>query len=245
MNATIRLTVPYPPSGNRYWRHVRGKVVPSEEAKAYKATLQALCARHLPLLGDVVLTATLFRPIAAGDLGNRLKILEDALQGIAFLDDGQVAEYERVRWAPGTYGAEARVELVLTGKAFATREQANAHALKRSETARKRRATVRKNREAKAAGEAAARRGGWAMGTPFDSGLRRAAPNGTSAPMKKSAGLQPFDASSPRAKPEADVDPSRSTPRPPPAPGPGAWGDALRRATPASYPPKSGGGRTP
>jgi hypothetical protein len=57
----------------------------SPEGKAYRALLARLFPKQLPLLGDLVMSATLYRPAASGDLGNRLKVLEDALEGIAYL----------------------------------------------------------------------------------------------------------------------------------------------------------------
>ena len=36
----MRLTIPYPVSANRYWRHNRGRHHRSSEAKAYRAQVQ-------------------------------------------------------------------------------------------------------------------------------------------------------------------------------------------------------------
>lgn len=89
------LALPYPPSANRYWRIVRGRAVLSAEARQYKRTV-ALMAKaqkvSKPFEGPVRLTISVYRPQKSGDLSNRLKVLEDALQGIAFEDDNQVVE---------------------------------------------------------------------------------------------------------------------------------------------------------
>lgn len=100
--ASLRFILPVPPSANAYWRSVRGRVVLSREARAYKAGLKAaLEARgwRFPhrLTGDVALTLTWYRAIRAGDTGNRIKVVEDALQGIAYANDSQVAELHAVR----------------------------------------------------------------------------------------------------------------------------------------------------
>ena len=90
----IRLTLPYPPSANRYWRHTRrGGLYVAPEAKAYKQTVAALGLKEgaRPLAGDVSLTLRVYRPQRSGDLSNRIKVLEDALRGVAFGDDKQVA----------------------------------------------------------------------------------------------------------------------------------------------------------
>jgi crossover junction endodeoxyribonuclease RusA len=96
----IRVTLPYPPSANRYWRtRVAGggkrafvQTYPSEEAKAFKAAVAAICAAAgvRPLTGDVTLAIDLYRPQRSGDVSNRIKVLEDALIGFAFGDDAQV-----------------------------------------------------------------------------------------------------------------------------------------------------------
>jgi crossover junction endodeoxyribonuclease RusA len=88
----VKLTLPYPPSANRYWRSCRGRVVPSTEAIAYKRSVGLLCraARAPKLSGDVVVTVEVFRPARRGDLDNRLKVLLDALRGYVFDDDDQV-----------------------------------------------------------------------------------------------------------------------------------------------------------
>lgn len=91
-----RFTLPYPPSANRYWRTTaRGRHVityPSEEAKAYKATVSRLGAALglRPTSAAVELRLEVYRPRRVGDLSNRIKVLEDALKGIAFDDDDQV-----------------------------------------------------------------------------------------------------------------------------------------------------------
>ncbi|HXI15179.1 MAG TPA: RusA family crossover junction endodeoxyribonuclease [Chloroflexota bacterium] len=96
----VNVTLPYPPSSNRYWRTDRGgRPHLSDEAKAYKldVLLFAVAAGLRPLEGPVRLTLTIFRPRRAGDLSNRIKILEDALNGIAWGDDKQIVELHAYR----------------------------------------------------------------------------------------------------------------------------------------------------
>lgn len=88
----VILTVPYPPSANRYWRMARNRLYPSAEAKAYKEEVRLTNLRCKPLEGKVKLTAKVYRPRKAGDLMNREKVLCDALQGVAYLDDNQIWE---------------------------------------------------------------------------------------------------------------------------------------------------------
>jgi crossover junction endodeoxyribonuclease RusA len=99
----IRLTLPIPPSANRYWRHAvvrkkNGKYIAvtylSEEGEAYKRAVSlALLSKGVrPMRGAVKLTVRYFRPRKAGDLGNRLKVVEDMLEGVAYHNDEQTAE---------------------------------------------------------------------------------------------------------------------------------------------------------
>lgn len=88
------ITLPYPPSANRYWRHFRGKVVKSDEARAYQTEAGWLAkAGGVRIVdGDLVLTLRFYRPRKAGDLDNRIKVTLDSLNGVAYKDDAQVKE---------------------------------------------------------------------------------------------------------------------------------------------------------
>jgi crossover junction endodeoxyribonuclease RusA len=111
----IELILPYPLSSNRYWRPVNiGKhitIVPTKEAKAYKAEVAYLARQagvRQPLQGRIALHVQLYpqRPqdwarrvkrepltwdddVRCIDLGNAEKVLSDALNGVAWLDDKQ------------------------------------------------------------------------------------------------------------------------------------------------------------
>ncbi len=88
----MNLTVPYPPSANRYWRVARNIVYVSAEAKAYKLEVKYRNLKAKPLDGKVRLTARIFRPRKSGDMMNREKVLSDALAGVAYHDDNQIWE---------------------------------------------------------------------------------------------------------------------------------------------------------
>jgi Holliday junction resolvase RusA-like endonuclease len=87
------------PSSNRLWRTCRGVITKSQVARDYQRTvkLTALAAGVRPLKGDVVLTIAVYRERKVGDLSNRIKIVEDALIGVAYLDDKQVVELHATR----------------------------------------------------------------------------------------------------------------------------------------------------
>lgn len=98
-------TLPVPPSANAYWRSFvvngRVRVVLSAQAKSYKEAVASL-AYSLGMRpiekGNVAISITFYRNQASGDLDNRLKVIGDALRGIAFTDDRQVVEiYARLK----------------------------------------------------------------------------------------------------------------------------------------------------
>jgi crossover junction endodeoxyribonuclease RusA len=100
-SAPVKLTLPVPPSANDYWKIWRGRAVVSAEARSYKqgVKLRALTeGLRKPLSGPVVASVAVYRKQRRGDLDNFLKVLLDALKGIAFEDDSQVSEIHASRF---------------------------------------------------------------------------------------------------------------------------------------------------
>lgn len=67
----------------------------STEAKQYKAAVArvaSLVCRAM-FTDDVSIDVKLFRPRKSGDVDNRTKVLFDALNGVVYKDDKQVAKY--------------------------------------------------------------------------------------------------------------------------------------------------------
>jgi Holliday junction resolvase RusA-like endonuclease len=96
----MRLELPLPPMANKYWRYWRGRVVSSPEAARYKqgVRLRALTlGLKKPLEGPVCVFLTVYRKRRAGDLDGFQKILLDSLQGIAYVNDSQIAELHALR----------------------------------------------------------------------------------------------------------------------------------------------------
>ena len=97
----IELTLPVPPSVNRYWRSAvvngHAQVFLSDEARAYKREVALLTRLIVPFTRNVVLNFTVFRPRRKGDLDNYEKALLDALKGAVYLDDDQVVEIHAYR----------------------------------------------------------------------------------------------------------------------------------------------------
>ena len=137
--STVTLVLPYPISTNRYWRSFvprggsRAIVVVSDEAKAYKAEVAELARAagvRKPLEGRAAVRIRLFpaRPqdwarrarkapdtwddtVQCIDLGNAEKVLSDALNGIAWVDDKQLRRIVLERCEPDELGARVVVEI--------------------------------------------------------------------------------------------------------------------------------------
>ena len=103
------LTLPLPPTANRLvapfaFRGPGGKpvarLIATTEAREFRKEaqrllrgLQSRLADGAPLKGPLELYATFFLPTIASDSSNRMKALEDSMQGIVFENDRQVAEH--------------------------------------------------------------------------------------------------------------------------------------------------------
>lgn len=109
----VKLTLPYPPSVNHFWRYVGGRPIISSEGRRYKAHAAAVIARAgvVKLDGPVTLSLAVYRPKRIGDLDNRMKVLIDCIKGIAFGDDSEIVEIHATRHDDKT---NPRVEVEVT-----------------------------------------------------------------------------------------------------------------------------------
>lgn len=112
---SARYVLPWPPSLNRIWRAVQGRVVLSASARDYKrACVNALpTGRVDPFKGRLAVTMTLCPPVKPGgvdwDIANREKVLFDTLtEQRVWLDDSQIDALGILRGVPDGKG---RVEL--------------------------------------------------------------------------------------------------------------------------------------
>lgn len=108
-----RFVMPEPVSTNRLWRRGRTRAGRAVTVKSQRAAMDQeaaawLFSRCAPLGGDVALRALWVRSRRSGDVDNRLKAMLDALKGVAYGDDAQVARLTIERTdefpaAPGLY----------------------------------------------------------------------------------------------------------------------------------------------
>jgi crossover junction endodeoxyribonuclease RusA len=120
------ISLPYPPSANVYWRNFQGLTVVSQEARNYKAQAGWLAkSQDVRLLdGDIAVSLKLYRPQKKGDIDNRIKVLLDALQGVAFENDSQIVELHVFRYDDK---ANPGVEVELWQVVENERDEANVH----------------------------------------------------------------------------------------------------------------------
>lgn len=107
-NNTINITLPIPPSSNRYWRTVAyiskktrkpvASTYVSDEATKYKREVAKRHGDRTPVVSQIAITLHVFRERRSGDLDNKIKVLLDSLQGIAYVDDNQIVAIHAFRF---------------------------------------------------------------------------------------------------------------------------------------------------
>lgn len=109
---TVSVTLPEPPSANRWWRRAGTHMHLSTAARDYKDRVAALGGfTHRFVDGPICVTVAWYRGRKAGDLDKRLGVLLDALQGVAYTTDAQITELHATRHDDKT---NPRVEITVT-----------------------------------------------------------------------------------------------------------------------------------
>lgn len=102
--------MPVPGSGNSMWRKGRGRTYIADEHAGHQAGAR-LAFRHVhPLDGELAVVIRWYRQRRVGDVDNRTKTTLDVLAGIAYVDDGQVADLRVLRIDDGS---RPRVEVTV------------------------------------------------------------------------------------------------------------------------------------
>ena len=99
----VTLRLPEPPSSNRYWRRSGVRLHLSKQATDYRTAVYAAYVQtlhHCRVLfpsGPIAVTLDWHSGRKSGDLDNRLKQVLDALQGVAYANDGQIVRLTATR----------------------------------------------------------------------------------------------------------------------------------------------------
>lgn len=105
INGHIRLWLPYPPSTNNRMANFGGRMIKSAEARSYQKIVHDSLVGLRPLTGDLEVSMQINRPKRRGDIDNVMKNIFDALSGVAFVDDEQIAMIDVKRY-DGEYARE-------------------------------------------------------------------------------------------------------------------------------------------
>lgn len=112
----VRLTLPWPPSVNRYWRSVNGRVLIAADGRKYRSAVVAhvLTSRAVPLgAHPVVVTIDAYYPdLRRRDIDNVLKAPLDALTAAGMWDDDSQVQALSIRKA-GLDKHNPRLEITL------------------------------------------------------------------------------------------------------------------------------------
>lgn len=128
--AEVAFVLPLPPSANDYWEigwHAKKPcLILTAEARGYKTGVAMLHRGTVrPLEGRVELSLVVHFPRSSrSDVSNRIKVLEDALQGVAYDNDRQVG---RVAIEEGVSSGDEPGFVDVRVKPWTMRENSTSH----------------------------------------------------------------------------------------------------------------------
>lgn len=110
----MTLTLPYPPSANRYWRSVSGRILISREGRSYRESVCNLVRRGVSLLGRLRVEIRSHQPdCRKRDLDNLGQAVLDALEAAeVYGDDGQIDDLRFIRVGVDRVNPRVEVEVV-------------------------------------------------------------------------------------------------------------------------------------
>jgi crossover junction endodeoxyribonuclease RusA len=113
MKQSISLTLPYPPSVNEMYANANKGRRLTKKGRDFKTAVKRLIvAKKIKanFAGELLLEIAIYRPRTSGDLDNRIKAVQDALQKLVYSNDSQIVELHAFRFDDKTNPrAEVRV----------------------------------------------------------------------------------------------------------------------------------------
>lgn len=107
----VTLTLPEPPSANRWWRRAGAHMHLSTAARDYKERVAALTGAVTQFVdGELSVTLRWYRSRRSGDLDKRVGIALDALQGVVYTTDAQITRLTAERYEDK---ANPRIEVTI------------------------------------------------------------------------------------------------------------------------------------
>ena len=113
----MKLTLPFPPSVNTYWRNTRQGVLISASGRSFRSNALAAIMQQLrrapkPITVNVAVSVILYPPDKRPrDLDNYLKAAFDSLTHAGvWVDDKQIKRFA-VEWGPLTKGGKAEITI--------------------------------------------------------------------------------------------------------------------------------------
>lgn len=113
----MKLTLPFPPSVNTYWRNTRKGVLISASGRSFRSNAIAsiyeqLKRRPKPITVNVAVAVMLYPPTKhIRDLDNYLKALFDSLTHAGVWKDDRQIKQLLVEWGPTTKGGKAELTI--------------------------------------------------------------------------------------------------------------------------------------
>lgn len=91
----VSFVLSLPPTVNHMYARYRRHVVLKPEAAAWKQEAHLIALTHFdePWRGSVVAVYEFYFKDGRSDISNRIKALEDALEGVAYINDRQIVQF--------------------------------------------------------------------------------------------------------------------------------------------------------
>ena len=109
-----QFVLPYPPSVNRYWRSVHGRVLISRDGRTYRTNVRTFVLQNrITMITDLVAVTIVANPPdrRRRDLDNILKATLDAMQHGGILEDDVQVKELHLSWGEVVRGGSLEVKI--------------------------------------------------------------------------------------------------------------------------------------